>query len=32
MMTLLCVIAGLAVVVAAVLILTFHYIGKDYKK
>lgn len=32
MMTLLCVIAGLAALLAAVLILTFHYIGKDYEK
>lgn len=26
------VIAGLAASVAAILILTFHYIGKDYQK
>jgi hypothetical protein len=26
------VIAGLTAVLAAVLILTFHYIGKDYRK
>lgn len=32
MMALALVIAGLAAVLAAVLILTFHYIGKDYKK
>lgn len=31
MMTLLCVIAGIAAVIAAMLLLTFHYIGKDYK-
>lgn len=32
MIALALVIAGLAAVVAAVLILTFHYIGKDYRK
>jgi len=32
MMALALVIAGLAALLAAVLILTFHYIGKDYKK
>lgn len=32
MIALALVIAGLAAVLAAVLILTFHYIGKDYQK
>ena len=32
MIALALVIAGLAAVLAAVLILTFHYIGKDYRK
>jgi len=31
MMTLALVVIGIAAVIAAVLILTFHYIGKDYK-
>ena len=31
MMLLVGVILGLAALIAAVLILTFHYIGKDYK-
>ena len=31
MIALALVIVGLAAVIAAVLILTFHYIGKDYK-
>jgi hypothetical protein len=31
MMLLIAVILGLAAIIAAVLILTFHYIGKDYK-
>ena len=30
-MTLALVVIGIAAVIAAVLILTFHYIGKDYK-
>jgi len=32
MMALLCVIAGLAALLAAVLILTFHVVTKEYKK
>lgn len=32
MIALALVVAGLAAVIAAVLILTFHYIGKDYRK
>lgn len=31
MISLLAVIFGLAAVLAGILILTFHYIGKDYK-
>jgi hypothetical protein len=31
MMLLIAVILGLAAIVAAVLILMFHYLGKDYK-
>jgi hypothetical protein len=32
MMALALVVIGIAAVIAAVLILTFHYIGKDYRK
>lgn len=31
MIALALVVGGIAAVIAAVLILTFHYIGKDYK-
>lgn len=32
MMLLISVILGLAAIIAAVLILMFHYLGKDYRK